>query len=113
MVLKQFTARDVVSRWDVIEAHTRATASLATEFVDTLQQRMPFPLRALQIDGGSEFAATFERACQQRGLRLFVLPHRPPKLNGCVERAQRTHTEEFYEVCDGDLEVDQILSTMR
>ena len=26
MVLKHFTARDVVSRWDVIEAHTRATA---------------------------------------------------------------------------------------
>lgn len=30
----------------------------------TLQQRMPFPIRALQIDGGSEFAADFEQACQ-------------------------------------------------
>ena len=59
---------------------------------------MPFPLRALQVDGGSEFAAEFEQACQQRGLRLFVLLPRSPKLNGHVERAQRTHTEEFYEV---------------
>ena len=55
-------------------------------------------MRALQVDGGSEFAAEFEQACRQRQLRLFVLPPRSPKLNGAVERAQRTHTEEFYEV---------------
>lgn len=28
------------------------------------------------------------------------MPTRSPKLNGCVERANRTHTEEFYEVYD-------------
>ena len=67
-------------------------------FLDTLQRRLPFPLRALQVDGGSEFAAVFEALCQQRGIRLFVLPPRSPKLNGRVERANRTHTEEFYEV---------------
>ena len=43
--------------------------------------------------------------CQRRELKLFVLPPRSPKLNGCVERAQRTHTEEFYEVNDFSLEV--------
>jgi transposase len=95
VVLKQFTARDVVSRWDVIEVHRRATSSAATLFLETLQRRLPFPLRALQVDGGSEFAALFEHACQQRGVRLFVLPPRSPKLNGRVERANRTHTEEF------------------
>jgi putative transposase len=96
VIFKQFTARDVVSRWDVIQAHTRATAQTAAQFLDTLLHRMPFPIRALQVDGGSEFAAEFEAACQQRGLRLFVLPPRSPKLNGAVERANRTHTEEFY-----------------
>ena len=50
------------------------------------------------LDGGSEFHAAFEAECQRRGLRLFVLPPRSPKLNGAVERAQRTHTEEFYEL---------------
>lgn len=98
VVLKHFTARDVISRWDVLEAHTRATALTATSFLTTLQARMPFAIKALQVDGGSEFAADFEVACQQRGLRLFLLPPRSPKLNGSVERAQRTHTEEFYEV---------------
>jgi transposase InsO family protein len=100
VVLKHFTARDVVSRWDVVEVHARATATTATAFLDTLQARMPFPIRAIQIDGGSEFQAQFEQACQHRGIRLFALPPRSPKLNGAVERAQRTHTEEFYEVYD-------------
>lgn len=98
VVLKQFTARDVVSRWDVLEVHQRATASLAAHFLDTLLQRTPFPVRALQVDGGSEFYAEFEAACLSKGLPLFVLPPKSPKLNAHVERANRTHTEEFYEV---------------
>lgn len=106
LILKQFTARDVISRWDVVAARRRATSLTAAQFLDTLQARMPFPVRAVQVDGGSEFAAAFEQACQKRGLRLFVLPPHSPKLNGCVERAQRTHTEEFYQVvpCSWHLE---------
>ena len=50
--------------------------------VDTLEHRLPFPLRALQVDGGSEFAAQFEAECPERGIRLFVLPPRFPKLKG-------------------------------
>lgn len=49
--------------------------------------------------------ADFESACQKHGVRLFVLPPRSPKLNGHGERAQRTHTEEFYELYDGDVEM--------
>jgi len=98
MVLKQFTARDVVSKWDVIEARHRATATTAKEFIETLEQRIPFKVKALQVDGGSEFYSDFEEECQRRKIRLFVLPPKSPKLNGCVERAHRTHTEEFYEV---------------
>ena len=61
---------------------------------------MPGPVKAIQLDGGSEFRAEFEAACEQKGLRLFVLPPRSPKLNGCLERAQRTHKEELYQLVD-------------
>jgi putative transposase len=108
IVLKHFTARDVVSRWDVLEVHRRATSTAATAFLEQIQQRMPFPVRALQVDGGSEFAALFEEACRQRNIRLFVLPPRSPKLNGSVERAQRTHTEEFYEIYQGTLQIPSL-----
>lgn len=113
VVFKQFTARDLLSRWDVIQAHRRATASNAAQFLQTLQHRMPFPLRALQVDGGSEFAAQFEQACQQRGLHLFVLPPRSPKLNGAVERANRTHSEEFYQVTPCSLELKKLNRELR
>jgi transposase InsO family protein len=108
VILKQFTGRDIVSRWDVIEAYSRATAQSAARFLDTLQSRMPFPLQALQVDGGSEFFAEFEAECQKQGIRLFVLPPKSPKLNGAVERAQRTHTEEFYEVTESSWTVGEL-----
>lgn len=98
VILKQFTARDMVSRWDVIEVRSTATARTAGEFLRTLENRMPFPIRAIQVDGGSEFYGDFEEACKKNGILLYVLPPRSPKLNGHVERANRTHTEEFYEV---------------
>jgi transposase InsO family protein len=105
IILKQFTSRDVISRWDVLSVGTQATAAAATRFLDVLQARSPQPIRAIQVDGGSEFMAGFEQACQQRGIQLFVLPPRSPKLNGCVERANRTHAEEFWQCYDGDLGV--------
>lgn len=113
VVLKHFTARDVISRWDVLEVHTRATATLAQGFLDTISERMPFGVRALQVDGGSEFQAVFEEACRRQGIRLFVLPPRSPKLNGHVERAHRTHLEEFYEVYDGELEINLLNQALK
>jgi putative transposase len=37
-----------------------------------------------------------------------VLPPRSPKLNGRVERANRTHTEEFYEITPCSLPITQL-----
>ena len=62
---------DIVSGWDVIEVHSRATSSLAAQFLGSMRRRFPFPIRAIQVDGGSEFQAAFETACQQLGIRLF------------------------------------------
>lgn len=87
VVLKRFTARDVVSRWDVLEVHTPAPATAAARFHDAIQTRMPFPVRVIQVDGGSEFQAQFERACHERGIRLFVLPPRSPKLPAPTRRS--------------------------
>jgi putative transposase len=110
---KQFTARDVISRWDTVELGRRATAQAAADVLDRLAERMPFPVRAISIDNGSEFMAEFEVACQARGIRLFVLPPRSPKLHGAVERANRTHTEEFYEVTDALPELEAFQAELR
>ncbi len=112
-IWKQFTARDVVSRWDVVELGRRATATAAAAVLDRLAERMPFGVRAISIDNGSEFMAEFEAACEARGIRLFVLPPRSPKLHGAVERANRTHTEEFYEVTAAEPELEAFQVALR
>src|SRR5262249_5357517 len=108
VLLKHFTGRDVVSRWDVMEAHYRATAGTAERFLESLVGRMRLRVKAIQVDGGSEFAGAFEAACQRRRIRLFVLPPRSPKLNGHVERAPRTHREEFYQVVEASWTVERL-----
>lgn len=94
----QFSARDVICRWDRARAYQRPTSFSASLFLEYLERKFPFPIRAIQIDGGSEFKKHFEEACQMKNVRLFVIPARSPKLQGHVERANRTHREEFYEV---------------
>jgi len=108
LVFKHFTARDIISRWDAVEVYGRATAGTATQFLDKLERSMPFPVAAIQVDGGSEFEVVFEEECQKRNIRLFVLPPRSPKLNGYVERAHRTHTQEFYEVTDSSFDLSEL-----
>ena len=43
-----------------------------------------------------------------RRIKLFILPPRSPKLNGYVERAHRTHTEEFYEVTESSFDIAEL-----
>ncbi|MBA7625783.1 hypothetical protein ES703_33215 [subsurface metagenome] len=73
---------------------------------------MPFPIRAIQVDGGSEFEAVFERECQRCNIKLFILLPRSPKLNGGVERAHWIHTEEFYEVTESSLDIADLRSEL-
>jgi putative transposase len=105
VLLKHFTAYDVVARWNVLSVSSQATATTAAHFLNDIQTRSPYRIRAIQVDGGSEFESIFEQECQKRGIKLFVLPPRSPKLNGAVERANRTHTEEFYEITDSSFEL--------
>jgi len=95
-VVKHFSAVDLSTRFSLAEVHTRATANLAAGFLSALLAKAPFPIRAIQVDGGSEFMAEFEKVCEQYNVKLFVLPPRSPKLNGYVERMQRTFRGEFY-----------------
>jgi putative transposase len=54
---KHFTARDVISRWDVVETFPNASSANAKAFLSTVIKRMPFPVKAVQVDGGTEFKA--------------------------------------------------------
>lgn len=84
--VKHFDAYCPVAKWTVAKAFRRATSSAAAAFLDKVQADMPFPVKAIQIDGGSEFRGEFEKACAAKGIALYELPPKRPQLNGAVER---------------------------
>jgi len=51
---KQFTARDLISKWDVVEARSRASSHTAKEFIDTLLRQMPLKVKAMLSFGRHE-----------------------------------------------------------
>lgn len=106
--IKHFTAYDPIAKWTVAKAFNRATAASAAIFLDKIVTEMPFPVKAIQVDGGSEFMAEFEDACEKKGLRLFVLPPKSPQMNGAVERCNGAWRYEFYAVYDLPTSVEAI-----
>ena len=103
-----------MARGAILEVHERAPSPAAAHFLDTQVDRMPFPIAVLHgVDGGSEFAAEFEIACQQRNMPFFVRPPRSPKVCGHVERSHRTYHEEVYQVIIDHRDVVQLNPQLR
>jgi transposase InsO family protein len=108
LAVKHFDAYDVHAKWTVAKPYRHATASNAADFLDKVTAEMPWPIKAIQIDGGSEFMAEFEQACAAKAIPLYVLPPRSPKLNGAVERCNGAWRYEFYAVHDLPGDIDKI-----
>jgi len=93
---KHFQAWERRSKFIHAQVYSNAKASSATRFLTELIDQAPFAIKSIQVDGGSEFMAEFETACQKLGIELIVLPPSKPTYNGGVERGNRTFKEEFY-----------------
>ncbi len=103
--LQEFRAVSPVGKHRVTRLYSRATARNARRFLQVVIQDLPFPLHSVQVDGGSEFMAEFESACQPLDIPPFVLPPRRPQFNGCVERANDSARVEFWNLYTGELTV--------
>ncbi|HLN27934.1 MAG TPA: integrase core domain-containing protein [Gemmataceae bacterium] len=93
---KHFQAWDPLTKYTYADVYAKAKSASAAAFLETLQQALPFPVRSIQVDGGSEFMKDFEQACQTKGIPLYVLPPKRPQYNGGVERMNRTMREDLY-----------------
>lgn len=98
--IKEFRAVDPTTRITVSRIYSSANAVNAREFLKEVIFELDFPIKSIQVDGGSEFMAEFEEYCEEQGIKLYVLPPRSPKMNGFVERTNRTYRYEFWNVYD-------------
>jgi transposase InsO family protein len=110
MTIKHFQAWDPVTKTIVAQAYSGASSTTAAQFLDHLRQRLGFELKSIQVDGGSEFMKHVEQKCQDYDIPLYVLPPKSPKLNGGVERGNRTFREDLY---DADTFVPGTLNEVR
>ena len=93
----QLTLIDDCSRYatgDVLEGRTTAAVCRA---LPQLLKENPFPIRCIQTDNGSEFGRELTRLLERLGIRHTRIRPRTPRLNGKVERVQRTIQEEFWD----------------
>ncbi|NIN68664.1 MAG: DDE-type integrase/transposase/recombinase [Anaerolineae bacterium] len=94
----QFGALDCFTRKRVIALAPRLTSQRGAAFLERVVATFPFPVQAIQSDGGSEFLGQFGKIVSE--LKLVHYFNRPnyPQGNGRVERSFRTDDEEFYHV---------------
>jgi predicted transcriptional regulator len=96
ITFKHFQAWDPITKVIVAEVVSDAKSCTAAKFLRKVVKEMPFAVKSVQVDGGSEFMKDFESECAKHKLPLYVLPPKRPQFNGGVERGNRIFREEFY-----------------
>jgi len=92
----QYTAIDVCTRFRVLRLYPRQNQQTSLEFLEEERRGLPFPIRKLQCDNGSEFPLAFKLAVEAAGIRHRYIKPRRPQQNGKVERSHRVDQEEFW-----------------
>ena len=96
----QFGAIDCFTRKRVVDLAPSLTSEHGARFLHKVISGFPFPIQAIQSDGGPEFLGEFGKTAAE--LQLTHYFNRPyyPQGNGRIERSFRTDDEEFYHVQD-------------
>lgn len=89
------TIIDIVSKYALCKLINALTASNTLNTFQEFQKNYPHLLRQVQTDNGHEFLGAFDRYLIDQNIpHAFTYP-RSPKINGVVERFNRTIQEEF------------------
>ena len=87
------TAVDTETRFAFAAVYKNHSSTSAADFLSKYLSLAPIP--ALQTDNGSEFAGYFDDVCTRLKITRYHTYPRCPRMNGHVERFNRTLSEEF------------------
>jgi len=95
-----FNAIDQAMKFAFSYPYERLTSENNVDFYDKFKAVYPGTVKDWQTDNGSENLGEFDkRLTHDRILHYFTYP-RCPKINGVIERFNRTIQEEFIQCCD-------------
>jgi len=93
----QYTALDDCTRFRVLRLYRQLNQHSSLAFLREFRDAMPFPIRKVQSDNGTEFPLAFALTVQAAGMRHRYIAPRRPQQNGKVERSHRIDDEEFWQ----------------
>ena len=102
----QYTALDDCTRFRVLRLYPRLNQHSSLHFFGELRRALPFVIKKLQCDNGTEFPLAFKLAVEAAGIRHRYIKPRRPQQNGKVERSHRIDDEEFWGLHAFDVYVD-------
>lgn len=89
------TAVDCRRKFAFAFTYKNHSSGSASDFVQKLLSVVPFEIKSIQTDNGSEFACYFEDILKKQNIKHFhIYPH-TPKMNAFIERFNRTLDDEF------------------
>lgn len=90
-------AVDVWTRFVFSYAYKNASSRCAKDFLLKLIEVLPYKIKKIQTDNGSEFEKDFKKYCDEQDSKIPIYKTYPrsPKMNAKVERFNRTTQEEF------------------
>ena len=104
----QFTAVDECTRWTYRQMYDEHSTYSAEDFLSSLIQHCPFPIREIQTDNGTEFTkalvsndpndkSLFESRLEEYQIKYHRIRIATPRHNGKVERQHRIDQLRFYD----------------
>lgn len=94
-----FNAVDIKLKFQFSYAYRSLSSATSLDFFKNLEQVYPLQsgIKTVQTDNGLEFQGELHKYLANKGINhVFIYP-RCPKINGFIERANRTLSEEFLE----------------
>ena len=103
----QYTAIDECTRWTYREIYNEHSTYSSAEFITKLIKQIPFPVREVQTDNGTEWTTAllvkdeenktmFEKALAKMDIKYHRIRVATPRHNGKVERQHRIDEQRFY-----------------
>ena len=91
------TAIDLYSRFTFAYSYKSLSSHMALDFYKKLESIVPFSIKSVKTDNGSEFLGVFDKYLSTNNISHYFIYPNTPKHNAFIERFNRTVQEEFLE----------------
>ena len=90
-----YSAVDIKGKFAVSLPYPALNSQNTLDFYQKVELVCPYQIKSVQTDNGLEFQGQFEQYLKDRKISHYFIYPRCPRINGVVERYQRTLQEEF------------------